>query len=160
MVNKQAKDNVDGRVLVDNRRHVRHHYDILDRYTAGLELKGPEVKSIRADKPSLKETYCFFKRNELFLSGLYVKPYTPAAHYNHEPKRLRKLLLTRRELRKLQKQKEEKSLTIIVLYLIQQRGLIKAGIALARGKKQFDKRHALKERDIKRRTQREGYHLS
>ena len=132
----------------------------MDRYIAGLELKGPEVKSIRADRPSLKETYCFFKNNELLLSGLYLKPYAPAAHYNAEPKRLRKLLLTRRELRKLQKQKKEKSLTIIVLYLIQKRGWIKEGIALARGKKQFDKRHAIKERDIKRRTQREGHHLS
>ncbi|MEM9569454.1 MAG: SsrA-binding protein SmpB [Bacteroidota bacterium] len=160
MANKQSKDKLDGYLLVDNRRHARHHYDIVDRYIAGLELKGPEVKSIRADRPSLKETYCFFKNNELLLSGLYLKPYAPAAHYNAEPKRLRKLLLTRRELRKLQKQKKEKSLTIIVLYLIQKRGWIKVGIALARGKKQFDKRHAIKERDIKRRTQREGHHLS
>lgn len=160
MANKQSKDKLDGALLVDNRRQARHHYDILDHHIAGLELKGPEVKSIRADKPSLKETYCFFKNNELLLSGLYVKPYAPAAHCNHEPKRLRKLLLTKRELRKLQKQKEEKSLTIIVLYLIQKRGWIKVGIALAKGKKQFDKRHAIKERDVKRRTQREGYLLS
>lgn len=160
MTKKQPKDKLDGHLLVDNRREARHHYDILDRYTAGIELKGAEVKSIRADRPSLKETYCLFKNNELFLSGLYLKPYAPAAHYNHDPKRLRKLLLEKRELRKLQKQKAEKSLTIIVLYLIEKKKWIKAGIALARGKKQFDKRHAIKARDIKRRAQREGYHLS
>ena len=160
MAKKQRKDKLDGYLLVDNRRNARHYYDILNCYTAGIELKGAEVKSIRADRPSLKEAYCFFKNNELFLNGLYVKPYAPAAYYNHDPKRLRKLLLEKPELRKLQKQKKEKSLTIVVLYLVEKRGWIKVGIALARGKKQFDKRRAIKDRDIKRRAQKEGYHLS
>lgn len=153
MAKKQQKEKLNGHILVDNRRNAKYDYEIIERYTAGIELKGSEVKSIRAHRPSLKETYCFFKNNELFLHSLYLKPYLPAAHYNHDPKRLRKLLLNKNEIRRLKKQKEEKSRTIIVLYLIEQKGWIKAGIALAKGKKEYDKRHAIKARDIERSNQ-------
>lgn len=132
-------------------------YEILEKYMAGMQLKGTEIKSLRMGKASLAESYCYFSRNELWIKGMRISEYDHAYHYNHDPYRDRKLLMNRRELNKLEKQTREKGLTIIVLRVfINEKGLAKAEIALVRGKKQYDKREAIKQKDLKRDMERLG----
>ena len=132
-------------------------YEILEKYVAGMQLKGTEIKSIRQGKASLADTYCYFLKNELWIKNMRISEYENASHFNHDPYRDRKLLLNRKELNKLEKQTREKGLTIIALRVfINEKGLAKTEIALARGKKQYDKREAIKQKDLKRDMERLG----
>ena len=131
-------------------------YFLIDEYVAGLVLTGTEIKSIRDGKANLTDAYCVFVGNELFVRQMHVSEYRFGSYMNHPAKRDRKLLLTRRELRKLQARTKEKGYTIVpVLLYVDDRGYAKLKIALARGKKFFDKRETIKEKDTKRDMQRE-----
>ena len=133
-------------------KKARFEYEILDTYIAGIVLRGTEIKSIRLGKASIAESFCEFNdAGELFVINMNVEEYSHASHFNHRPKAERKLLLEKSELRKLRKEVQTAGLTIVPLSLfINERGFAKLKIALARGKKLYDKREALKERDSKR----------
>ena len=137
-------------ITIKNKR-AEHEYFLMERYTAGIVLTGTEIKSIRNGKASLADSYCTFKENELFVVGMHITEYERGSYNNHDPKRDRKLLLTARELRKLKNKVQEKGLTIIpVVLFINDKGLAKLDIALARGKHYYDKRESLKNKDSKR----------
>lgn len=143
-------------VNIKNKR-ARFEYDILDKYTAGIVLTGTEIKSIRLGKASIAESFCEFNEaGELFVVNMTIEPYAFGGRYfNHKPKTERKLLLNKRELRKLQKDVEAKGLTVVPLLLfLNDNGLAKLDIALAKGKKLFDKRDTIKDRDNKRHLDR------
>lgn len=141
------------KVCIKNRQ-AHFAYTFLDRYTAGLMLQGTEIKSIRMGKASLQEAYCYFNQGALWIKGLHVGAYIYGNIYNHEEKRDRQLLLQKKELQKLHKNHSQ-GLTIIPLELfINQRGFAKLAIALARGKKLYDKRQTIKERDLERSANR------
>lgn len=124
---------------------------LLEEYTAGIVLTGTEIKSIRGGKASLVDTYCFFKDGELWLRGMHIAEYTYGTYLNHEPKRDRKLLLSRTELRKLERKTREKGFTIIATQLfIADSGYAKVTIALAKGKNVGDKRESMKDKDVQR----------
>jgi len=126
-------------------------YEILDKYTAGIQLLGTEIKSIRESQVSLTEAYCALDSGELYIRNMNISEYANRGYMNHETRRERKLLLTKRELSKLEKKIKERGFAIIPLVLfINDKGLAKIEIALARGKKQFDKRQDIKDRDNKR----------
>ncbi|MEG1406041.1 MAG: SsrA-binding protein SmpB [Alistipes sp.] len=126
-------------------------YEIIEEYVAGVVLVGTEIKSIRAGKVSLTDSYCYFERNELWIRGVNIAEYAWGSCNNHVPRRDRKLLLTQRELTKLQRAAQDKGLTIVGLKLfLNERGLAKIVVGLARGRKSFDKREYLKENDAKR----------
>ncbi|MBW3466248.1 SsrA-binding protein SmpB [Arthrospiribacter ruber] len=132
-----------------------YEFEFLDTYKAGLVLKGTEIKSIREGKVSLTEAYCFFRKGELFIKQMHIAPYSMASSYNHEAVRERKLLLSKKELEKLEGKFEEKGLSIIpVRIFINDKGLAKLEIALARGKKLHDKRQSIKDKDTKRELSR------
>jgi SsrA-binding protein len=123
----------------------------LAEFSAGIQLTGTEIKSIRAGKANIGEAYCTMVKTELFVRTMYIEEYVQGNIYNHEPKRDRKLLLKRSELNKLQTKLKDKGLTVIPLHLyINEKGLAKLEIALAKGKKLYDKRESLKEKDVKR----------
>ncbi len=125
-------------------------YHILDKYVAGIELLGTEIKSIRAGKANLTDGFCTFVGNELFAFNIHISEYSMGSFYNHEPKRNRRLLLNKKELKKLQAKTQDKGMTIIPLQIFfNERGFAKMEIALAQGKKLHDKRDSLKERDAK-----------
>ena len=137
-------------INIKNKR-AEHEFFLMDRLTAGLVLTGTEIKSIRNGKASLADAYCSFKGDELFVVGMHIAEYDKGTYNNHDPKRDRKLLLTARELRKLKNKVQEKGLTIIpVVLYINEKGLAKIDIALARGKHYYDKRESLKTKDSKR----------
>ncbi len=137
-------------INIKNKR-AEHEYFLMDRLTAGIALTGTEIKSIRNGKASLAESYCTFKGDELFVVGMHIAEYDKGTYNNHDPKRDRKLLLTARELRKFKAKVQEKGFTIIpVLLFINEKGLAKLDIALARGKHYYDKRETLKTKDSKR----------
>ena len=122
---------------------------------AGLQLVGTEIKSIRAGKVNLVDSYCFFSRGELFVRGIHIAEYIFGTHWNHVATRERKLLLNKKELLKLQKKVKEKGLTIVAIQLfINDRGFAKLEIALGRGKKLYDKREDIKRKDISREAER------
>jgi SsrA-binding protein len=128
---------------------------LLEVFSAGIQLTGTEIKSIRDGKVNLTDAYCLFAGEELFVKNMHIAEYTFGTHYNHEPKRDRKLLLTKRELKKLLGKTKEKGLTIIPTRLyINDKGLAKIDIALAKGKKLYDKRETLKTKDSKREMDR------
>ena len=131
-----------------------HEHHIVDAYEAGIVLAGPEVKSIRAGKVSLNEAYARIDRNEAWLHGLHISPYDPASHWNVDPLRARKLLLHRREIRRLIGATQQEGFTLVPLELYLKDGQVKVALALARGKKSFDKREDLKKRDAQREMQR------
>ncbi|MBR4147679.1 MAG: SsrA-binding protein SmpB [Bacteroidales bacterium] len=144
------KKNSNNSINIKNKR-AEHEYFLLDTLTAGIVLTGTEIKSIRNGKASLADSYCTFKGDELFAVGMHIAEYDKGTYNNHDPKRDRKLLLTSRELRKLKTKVQEKGLTIIpVLLFINEKGLAKINIALARGKHYYDKRETLKTKDSKR----------
>lgn len=137
-------------INIKNKR-AEHEYFLMDTLTAGLVLTGTEIKSIRNGKAGLADSYCMFKDDELFVIGMHIAEYDKGTYNNHDPKRDRKLLLTARELRKLKNKVQEKGLTIVpVLLYINEKGLAKLDIALARGKHYYDKRESLKTKDSKR----------
>jgi SsrA-binding protein len=133
-------------------------YYFIETYVAGLVLTGTEIKSIRMGTANLQESYCVFINNELFVKSMHISKYNEGSYYNHEPLKDRKLLLQKRELKKLSLKSEDKGLTIIPVRLfITARGFAKLEIALAKGKKLFDKREGIKERDVKRELMREKF---
>jgi SsrA-binding protein len=131
-----------------------HDYHIVDTYEAGIVLAGPEVKSIRAGKVSLNEAFARVDGNEAWLYGLHISPYDPASRWNVDPTRERKLLLHRREIRRLIGATQQEGFTLVPLELYLKDGRVKVGIALARGKKNYDKRDDMKKRDAEREIQR------
>ncbi|MBL7874222.1 MAG: SsrA-binding protein SmpB [Cyclobacteriaceae bacterium] len=136
-------------------RQATFQYELLDKYIAGLVLRGTEIKSIREGKINLQDGYCYFSNGELYAKGINITPYAQGTHYNHEAARERKLLMKKSELKKLESKVEEKGLALIPTRIfINERGLAKLEIALARGKKTHDKREGIKERDIKRELSR------
>ncbi|SDS17805.1 SsrA-binding protein SmpB [Christiangramia echinicola] len=136
-------------------RKAKFNYEFLDKYTAGIKLAGTEIKAIREGKANIAESFCEFNNHELFVINMHVEEYSHATHFNHNPKSERKLLLQKRELRKLEKEVTNSGLTIIPLRLfINDRGLAKLQIALAKGKKLYDKRETIKDRESKRRLDR------
>ena len=137
-------------------RKARFEYEILDKYVAGIVLTGTEIKSIRMSKASIAESFCEFnEQGELFVVNMYIQEYTHGTVYNHKPKSERKLLLQKRELKKLYKEVTNSGNTIVPLRLfINERGLAKLEIALAKGKKLYDKRQVIKDRDNKRNLDR------
>ena len=137
-------------------KKARFSYDLLDSYTAGIVLSGTEIKSIRASKASIAESFCEFNdHGELFVINMTVQEYDYGNHFNHKPKAQRKLLLNKKELKKLEKEVNIKGNSIIPLRLfINEKGLAKLDIALGKGKKLFDKRDTIKDRDNKRNLDR------
>ena len=131
-----------------------HEYHIVDTYEAGIVLVGPEVKSIRAGKVSLTEAFARIDRNEAFLYDMHISPYGPASLWNVEATRPRKLLLNRREIRRLIGATQQEGFTLVPLELYLKDGYVKVALALARGKKRFDKREDIKKRDADREIQR------
>ncbi|WP_373056778.1 SsrA-binding protein SmpB [Zunongwangia sp. H14] len=136
-------------------RKAKFEYEFLDKYVAGIKLAGTEIKAIREGKASIAESFCEFQNHELFVINMHVEEYSHATHFNHNPKSERKLLLQKRELRKLEKEVKNSGLTIIPLRLfINDRGLAKLQITLAKGKKIYDKRETIKNRESKRKLDR------
>jgi len=132
-----------------------HDYEFLEKFIAGIKLTGTEIKSIRAGKATLTDSFCLFKDGELYIKGMHIAEYWWGNLNNHDPMRERKMLLTRRELRKIERKVKETGLTIIVTRVfLNERGLAKAEIAIARGKKEYDKRETLKRRDTERELDR------
>jgi SsrA-binding protein len=130
-------------------------YEFLERFTAGIKLTGTEIKSIRAGKANLADAYCYFASGELYVKGMNVSEYEWGTCNNHEPRRERKLLLNKKELIKLFKRSQEKGLTMVAYRLwINDRGLAKLDLALAKGKKQYDKREDIKKKDVQREMDR------
>ena len=148
------KDREKYQVVTVNRK-ARHDYHILESYEAGLVLKGTEVKSIRNNQVSIKESYAQFRGNELYIINMHIAPYQFGNRFNQEPKRDRKLLLNRRELSKIRGNIETKGVTVIPLRLYFKNGFAKLEIALARGKKLFDKKRDLTQKAIEREAERE-----
>ena len=145
----EKKSRFTNKVNIRNKR-ASHEYEFIDKYVAGIMLKGTEIKSIREGKVNLQDGYCIFLKDELFAKNIHVSAYKQGTHFNHEPTRERKLLLNKRELYKLKQKSEEKGLSIVPIKLFTNaRGLAKLEIALARGKKLYDKRQSIKEKDLK-----------
>jgi len=130
-------------------------YEFVEEFIAGIQLFGTEIKSIRAGKASLIDSHCFFIRGELWVKGMHIAEYKFGSYYNHIEKRERKLLLNKKELEKLERKTKESGLTIIPYRLfINEKGFAKLKIALAKGKKTYDKRESLKQKDHKREIDR------
>jgi len=141
-------------INIENRR-ARFDYQFLDTLVAGLVLRGTEIKSIREGKAGLSDSYCYFRNDELFVKNLHISEYADASFYQHEALRERKLLLSRQELNKLLKKVKDQGLTVIPTRLfINDKGFAKLEIALAKGKKLYDKRDDIKKRDIEREMNR------
>jgi len=139
-------------------RKASFEYHFLEKFVAGLALKGTEIKSIREGRASLQHAYCYLHRGEVFVKEMNISPYSQARHYNHEATRERKLLLNKQEIQKLSKRSNEKGLTIVPTRLfINNRGLAKLEIALAQGKKLHDKREDIKKKDMDREMARMKY---
>ncbi len=138
------------KINIKNRR-ATFDYAILEEYTAGIVLVGTEIKSIRMGKASLVDSYCYFERGELWIKGVNIAEYHWGTHNNHAPKRDRKLLLNKKEIVKLGRSLQDKGLTVVGLRMfINERGLAKVVVGLAKGRKSYDKREHLKESDAKR----------
>ena len=139
------------RINIQNKK-ARFEYEFLDQFTAGIVLTGTEIKSIRNSKASIAESFCEFnEKEELFAVNMYIEEYAFGTRFNHRPRGSRKLLLNRKELKKLNKEVKNTGLTIVPLKLfINEKGFAKILIALAKGKKLYDKRETIKDRDNKR----------
>jgi SsrA-binding protein len=137
-------------VMITNRR-AAHDYAFVLEFEAGIVLTGTEIKSIRAGYANLSDSFCIFEHGELYVRNMNISEYANGSYYNHETRRVRKLLLRRNELKKLERRLKERGMTIVPYKLyISDRGFAKLQIALAQGKKSFDKRETIKERDVKR----------
>ncbi len=145
---KAAQNNT---TIVAQNKRATYDYHLDETFTAGIMLTGTEVKSVRAGKANLSDSYCFFRRGELFVKNMHIPEYEMGNLNNHDPRRERKLLLTARELKRLETKVKERGYTIIPVQLfLSERGFIKLDVALARGKNKGDKRESIKEKDIKR----------
>lgn len=149
-----AGDDSSAKKIVVSNRKARHEYEILDRIEAGIVLRGTEVKSVRDGKISLQEAFAAPRGDELFLEGCTIQPYEHGNIYNHEPTRPRKLLLHRKELEKLIQRTAEKGLTIVPLSVYFKGGMLKVELGVARGKKLYDKRQSIKQREVERSMRR------
>lgn len=139
-------------------KQASYEYELLDKYVAGLVLQGTEIKSIREGKVNLKDGYCAFHRNELFVYNIHINQYAQGTVFNHAITRQRKLLLNKVELQKIEKKIDTKGLTLIPTRLfLSKRGFAKLEIALGKGKKLHDKRDSIKEKDVKRDLERIKY---
>ena len=154
--NSNKNNNRDnGYRVVSHNRQARYLYEILETYEAGLELFGTEVKSIRAGRINIQDGYALIKNGEAWLLNAHISPYNASGQYfNHEPRRTRKLLLHHQEIRKLIGKVEQQGLTLVPLKIYLKRGWVKVSIALARGKKVYDKRETIKQRQDQRDMQR------
>ena len=154
MAKKQvSKSNPNNRALASNRQAF-FNYEILDRCEAGLVLTGTEIKSIRARRVDLRDCYARVQGGEMWLVNAYIAPYQSASFYNHDPRRARKLLLHREEIAKFSATAAEKGLTIVALRIYIKNHVAKVELALAKGKRQYDKRRAIMERDMDREAMR------
>lgn len=145
----------DGYKIVSDNRQARYLYEILETYQAGIELKGTEVKSIRQGKANLRDGYALIRNGEAWLINVHISPWGTASDYfNHDPRRTRKLLLHKEEIRKLIGKVEEKGLTLVPLKMYLKNGWVKLDIGLAKGKKLHDKREDMKRREDKRDMER------
>lgn len=148
-------DKSEGYKIVSDNRQARYLYEILETYEAGIQLTGTEVKSIRQGKVNLQDGYALIRNGEAWLLNVHISPYTGSGQYfNHEPRRTRKLLLHRQEIRKLIGKVEQEGLTLVPLKMYLKRGLVKVSIALGKGKKLHDKREDLKRRQDQRDIER------
>lgn len=148
-------DRGEGSKTVADNRQARYLYEILETYEAGIELKGTEVKSVRQGKANLKDGYATIRDEEVWLNNVHISPHDTASQvFNHDPRRSRKLLLHKDEIRRLIGKVEQKGLTLIPLRLYLKGGRVKVAIALARGKKVYDKREDLKRKQEKREIER------
>lgn len=146
----KEKPRFSNNIQIKNRK-ASYEYELIEKVEAGIMLKGTEIKSLREGKASIQESYCYFKNEELFVKGMSISPYLQASFKSHDMTRERKLLLKKRELHKFKTKTEEKGLTIIpVRFYINSRGFAKLQIALAKGKKIYDKRESIKQKDQKR----------
>ncbi|HXB38994.1 MAG TPA: SsrA-binding protein SmpB [Bacteroidia bacterium] len=141
-------------INIQNRR-ASFDYSFIERFTAGIILRGTEIKSVRAGKVSLADGFCFFKNEELFIRNLHINEYDKGSYNNHQPMRERKLLLNKSELEKLERKLTDKGLAIVPIRMfISDSGYAKLEIALAKGKKSYDKREDIKKKDVERETAR------
>ena len=146
---------IDNKTVVSNRKAF-YEYHILEKYEAGMELLGSEVKSLREGNANLKQAYVLIRKGQAWATGIHIKPYSHTGFEGHEAVRNRKLLLNAKEIQKIKTKLEQKGLTAIPLRIyFNKKGWAKLEIALAKGKKTYDKRNTIKERDIKRESQRE-----
>ena len=149
-----AKKSKNQSISISNRK-ARFEYELLEVFTAGLQLQGTEIKSLREGNANLAEAYCYVKESEVWVSGMYIAEYNYGSYMNHEPKRLRKLLLNKKEISKIVSALQDVGVTIVPLKLfINDKGWAKIEIALARGKKLHDKRQDLKQKDDQRQMDR------
>lgn len=153
----REKEKIEKNVNIKNKR-ASFEYQFLDTYIAGIMLTGTEIKSIRQGKVNLQDAYCVFLNDGLYIKQMHISTYSEGTYYNHEPLRDRKLLLQKRELNKLNGRLKDQGLTIVPVRLfINDRGFAKLEIALAKGKKLYDKREDIKEKDVKRDLERIKY---
>ncbi|MEA5005420.1 MAG: SsrA-binding protein SmpB [Rikenellaceae bacterium] len=142
------------KIEIKNKR-ASFEYEFIESFTAGIVLTGTEIKSIRAGKASLSDSYCYFSGKELFVKNMHIADYWWGSFNKHDPRRDRKLLLTTKELRKLFRATREKGMTIIATRLfISEKGFAKLNISLAKGKREYDKRHSIKDKDLRREQER------
>jgi len=133
-----------------NNKKAKYDYSLLDKYTCGIVLNGNEIKSIKNSKASLNNSYCEFEGDELYVINMHVDQYENSSELNYEPKRRRKLLLNRQELKKIQKQVIDVGITVVATSLfITKKGIAKLNISIAKGKREFDKRNLIRERESK-----------
>lgn len=155
IVEAMSKNTNTSQIEIKNRK-ADYQYFLLTSYTAGIVLTGTEIKSIRAGKANITDAYCSFIQNELWVHNMHVSEYANGSYNNHQPKRDRKLLLTKKEMRKLLSKLNERGFTIVpTLLWINEKGYAKLDISLAKGKKLYDKRESIKEKDERRRKQME-----
>jgi SsrA-binding protein len=141
--------------IVIRNKKASHDYEFLEKFIAGIKLTGTEIKSIRLGKATIIDSFCFFREGELFLKGMHIAEYYWGNLNNHDPLRERKLLLTKKELRKIERKVKETGLTIIATKVfINEKGLAKTEIAVAKGKKSYDKRETIKKKDVEREMDR------
>ncbi|MAO02837.1 MAG: SsrA-binding protein [Flavobacteriales bacterium] len=146
---------MNSKVSIKNRK-ASFEYEFIQKYTAGIILVGTEIKSIRANKASISDAYCVIIDSEVIIKNLHISEYKYASFINHEPKRERKLLLNKQEINKIKSRVQEKGFTLVPIRLfINDKGIAKLEIAVAKGKKIYDKRESIKEKDIKRNIERE-----
>ena len=151
------KNRFSNNINIKNRR-ASYEFEFIDKFVAGMQLQGTEIKSIREGKVQLQDAYCYFKNGELYIKQMHIAQFSEGSYNNHVTDRERKLLLTKREMSKLESKLDEKGLSIVPLRLfITDRGFAKTEIALGKGKKLFDKRDSIKDKDIKRDLERVKY---
>lgn len=149
-MSKQAKESAQKEINIKNRK-ASFEYSLLDKYIAGIQLKGTEIKSIREGKASIAEAFCFFEKGELYVKGLQITEYTKASnYYNHDPLRNRKLLLHKREMKKIENAMDDNTTIVPLQLFINKGGWAKLEIAVAKGKKLYDKRESIKKRELER----------